>query len=471
LISLRKYNEPSFEDTLAFDPHDVFLAGLRNHHVSNTAYPISHNVTWKDYRVAKEDYSSYLHSALRNIEAISLYVQVPFCEKRCYYCEYTVVSGKESDYSTLYIDYLLKEIEMYGRIADWEDKRISGFDIGGGTPSILENDLVGKILHKIRNTFPGSKKAKISIETTPKIAAENPDKLLFYKNSGIDRISMGIQVADPDLLKKFNRGDNGESLFSMATENIRKTGFEKFNVDLMYGFSEQSLKSWEHTLQKAVSLNPDYITLYRMRYKLTKISSQAGRVRLMDVMRHSRLAREVLEANGYFAPYGKNTYTRDRAEEGTSEYLTNRVIHGTPYLGFGLGAQSFLNSSVAYNCGAASKSISPYRSALECEIFPIQDLYDLPVCQVAAKMISVSFYFGGINRESFTNKFGFSIETLFQDEVFYLKSKALMHEQDGWLRLTRKGEKFINGVIALFYAGSIKSLLLKSSGVGKATSY
>ncbi|MBE7413223.1 MAG: radical SAM protein [Leptospiraceae bacterium] len=463
MIELQIRNEPTEEDRLIFDPYHVFLAGLKNHHISNTAYPISHNVTWREYRVSKETYASYIQSALNRIEEISLYVHIPFCEKKCFYCEYAIVKEKENSLTESYVDYLLKEIDLYDRITDWSSKNISGIDIGGGTPSILNNKLMEKILQKIRNIFPNSQNTKISIETTPKIASHSPEKLKFYQDIGIERISMGIQITDSLLLKKFNREENGEDVFFRATENIRNAGFKKLNIDLMYGFADQSVNSWHETLLKTISLNPDYITLYRMRYKLTKIFKQADRVRLIDVMRHSSLARKILESNGYYSPYGKNTYTKDFNEEGTSEYLTNRVVRGVPYLGFGLGAQSSLDSSVSYNCGASSKQTAPYKSAIDSDKFPIQDLYHLPVSQRIGKFVSVSFYFGGIHLDSFIKKFGFPFDSYFKNEVEFVKHRGLMYETNGWLRSTKKGENFVNGVIALFYAGSIKNLLLQKA--------
>jgi oxygen-independent coproporphyrinogen-3 oxidase len=115
-----------------------------------------------------------------------------------------------------------------------------------------------------------------------------------------------------------------------------------------------------------------------MRYKLTKIANEAIDVTISKVNRQYRIAYEILTQNGYEANYGKNTFSKIKNDHGTSDYLTNRVINATPYLGLGAGAQSFGLNYLAYNQGAATKSIVKYMEhANECR-FPVQDIYELP---------------------------------------------------------------------------------------------
>jgi oxygen-independent coproporphyrinogen-3 oxidase len=105
----------------------------------------------------------------------------------------------------------------------------------------------------------------------------------------------------------------------------------------------------------------------------------------------------------------RNTFSRVKGDPGTSAYLTKRVIEGTPYAGMGLGAQSLASGALYYNQGAASKMIGKYRELLEDGHYPVQDIYRLPPEEIMAKMISVSFYFGYINKQAFKSKFGISL--------------------------------------------------------------
>jgi coproporphyrinogen III oxidase-like Fe-S oxidoreductase len=228
----------------------------------------------------------------------------------------------------------------------------------------------------------------------------------------------------------------------------------------MYGFADQSLESWRATLAHALGLGPEYITLYRMRYKLTRISHQAPRVQLDDVRAQSKLAKQMLAAAGYVANPGKNTYSRVAGDVGTSEYLTRRVVEGAPYLGVGLGAQSFSHTTIAYNDGAVGKNLGPYLRSVDAARLPLQDLYDLPRAHMMAKMAAVSFYFGEIDRAAFANKFGVTLEEAFPAELRFVAERGLMHDSGRALSLTEAGARHFHGVIALFFAPSVQAYLI-----------
>ncbi len=457
----RAWAAPSDADARRFDPRDVFAAGLRNHHVSNTAYPLAHEITWAPYRVAPSRSQAAARAGWRGIEDLCLYVHVPFCETRCSFCEYTVVRREENPGVATYVDDLLGEFDLYREALAASPRRLHGFDLGGGTPSFLPAEEVARIVEKARATFTVAPVADISIETTPRIAAAEPDKLTAYRRLGIDRISMGLQVIQPDLLRILNRTANGVEQHRRAVDNIRAAGFRRLNVDLMYGFAGQDLAGWQATLRHAIDLAPEYITLYRMRYKLTRISHQAPHVTLDRVRAMIALAKTVLGDAGYDANPGKTTYSRIAGDVGTSSYLARRVIDGMPYLGLGLGAQSFTHTTIAYNDGAAAKNLLPYHRSIAAGRLPIQDLYELPARQMMGKMCAVSFYFGEIDRAAFQAKFGVALETVFGDEVAFAIAGGLMEWTPRSLRLTREGAANVNGVIALFFAPAIQQYLLE----------
>ena len=171
-------------------------------------------------------------------------------------------------------------------------------------------------------------------------------------------------------------------------------------------------------------------------------------------------ARNLLTAAGYQANPGKNGFSRVPGDPGTSEYLTERVVRSTPYLGLGLGAQTFTNNLLAYNHGAATKLINHYLHATQVGELPIQDLYHLPLSEAMAKMISVSFYFGEIHLEAFRYRFGMELEERFPDEIAFILDRKLMEYHGQTLRLTPKGAHVFNGVIALFYSNRVREHLL-----------
>ena len=468
--------EANAQDLHYWPCDDVFAAGLRNHHISNTAYPIAHETTWGAYRKPlRSSYPDLIADAFSDVEAMSLYVQIPFCEVRCAFCEYTVVSGKQLLQTDVYRDALLQEISAYGALLGQGPAHpIRGIDIGGGTPAFVPADDIARVLDALRANFDCGSDGLgggISIETTPRIAAAEPEKLRAWRGCGIERVSMGIQVIQPDLLKILARDGNGVEHHQRAVAHIRAAGFARLNIDVMYGFADQSVQSLAATMAHTIALSPEYITLYRMRYKLTRISHQAPRVDLAMVKAHAALAREMLEAAGYHANPGKNTFVHRRVSDtqdvGTSAYLRNRVVEGTPYLGMGLGAQSFTHRSISYNDGAVGKNLTPYLRAVNAGEFPIQDFYLLPLAHMMAKFVAVAFYFGEIDRNAFREKFALELEQAFPEQVRYVKSEGLMHETTGQsgqsaaLSLTELGAKSFSGVIALFFAPSVQKYLLE----------
>jgi len=459
---MTSWREPDSIDRGSFEPEAAFEAGLLNHHVSSTAYPVAHDSTWRPYRVRREEMETTTVSAFRDIDELGLYAHIPFCETRCSFCEYTVTRRSEHSGVALYMDALLRELALYEEAIDLRTKTLTGFDIGGGTPSFVPAEEIDRLVAAVRNRLTFRQGADISIETTPKIAAAEPSKLRAYRESGIHRISMGIQVIEPDLLKVLNREANGVETHRAAVDNIRDAGFRRMNLDLMYGFKDQSLESWRATVRHAIDLGPEYITLYRMRYKLTRISHQAPAVTLERVRPMERLAKAMLLDAGFFATPGKTTFSRLPGDVGTSSYLARRVTEGLPYLGLGLGAQTFSDTTIAYNDGAAAKSLPPYLRSVGAGRLPIQDLYDLPAVQMMGKMCSVSFYFGEIHITSFERKFGVTLEEAYPRAVDFVLREGLMEysDEEDTLRLTALGCDHKNGIHALFYAPSIQQYLL-----------
>lgn len=457
-MSTRTWRPSGPADREELDAARVFAAGERNHHLSNTAYPLAHDLTWGPYRVPRERQTETVARAFSGIDDLCLYAHVPFCEVRCAFCEYTVVGRNELSATAAYMARLEQELEAYRQLLG--ERTIHGFDIGGGTPSFVEAELVASLVEKARGAFRWAPGLCVSIETTPRIAAARPDKLEAWFRSGIERVSMGIQVIQPDLLKVLNREGNGIEHHQRAVEHIRGAGFRKLNLDLMYGFAGQSLESWRATLEHALSLQPDYITLYRMRYKLTRISHQADAVLLQDVRAQAALAKRVLADHGYLANPGKNTYSRIPGDNGTSDYITRRVVDGMPYLGLGLGAQSFTHTTISYNDGAAAKNLAPYFQSVDSGRLPLQDLYDLPLAHMMAKMVCVSFYFGEVDRRAFQEKFGMGVEEAYPRQVAFACARGLMELGERSLAMTDLGARHFNGLCALFHAPSVQRYLL-----------
>jgi oxygen-independent coproporphyrinogen-3 oxidase len=477
--SLFTWQPPTEADEKHYPAEDVFRAGMRHHHICNTAFPIAHNTTIRPYRVKRlrdqHDIQATYYGAYGSLPEMMLYAHVPFCETRCQFCEYTVVNpkqGRNVDIQTNYFSALYTELDMYANLLNTKEKKLVGFDIGGGTPSMAKIEHIQQLMERVESKFQTNwDTTEVSIETTPKIAAAQPEKMKAYYDMGIRRISMGLQTTDFRQAKEMNRDDANASAgyIYKAVTNVRNAGFKSFNIDLMYGFPIRASRTddpWLKTVQDTIDLQPEHITLYRMRYKGTQMAHLADRVNLDQVNRQEGQARQLLNQSGYIGLTGKNTFSRVQGNSGCSDYLDKRVRKAVPYIGIGLGAQSFSHYTLSYNLGAVTKKLQQYTRSVELNRIPVQDLYHLSREAAIAKMASVSFYYGGIDLIAFKDCFKISLDELFPNEFKFVVDHGLMiHDtKEQRLQMTKLGKQCFGGVVALFYSSAVKNHILNLQG-------
>ncbi|CAF0952352.1 unnamed protein product [Adineta steineri] len=473
------WQQSTEDDKKNYPAEDVFRAGMKHHHICNTAFPIAHNTTIRPYRIKRlrdqEDIQSTYYGAYGSLPEMMLYAHIPFCQTRCQFCEYTVVNpkqGKNIDIQTNYFSALYAELDMYANLLNTKDKKLIGFDIGGGTPSMAKTEHVQQLMERVEKQFQTNwDTTEVSIETTPRIAAAEPEKIKAYYDMGIRRISMGLQTTDFRQAKEMNREDANASLdyIVKAVTNIRNAGFKSFNIDLMYGFPLRASRAddpWLKTVQDTIDLQPEHVTLYRMRYKGTSMAHLADRVKLDQVNRQEGQARQLLNQSGYIGLTGKNTYSRVQNNSGCSDYLDKRVRKAVPYIGIGLGAQSFSHYTLSYNLGAVTKKLQQYIRSVELNRIPVQDLYHLSREAAIAKMASVSFYYGGIDLIAFEDCFKIPLQELFPTEMQFAIDHGLMihDKKEQRLQMTSLGKQCFGGVVALFYSPAVKNHILNLQG-------
>lgn len=429
---------------------EIFERGIKFHHYCNTAYPLR-PTSLKQYELEDTDeIYKVVKENIESLEEICLYVHIPFCQARCKFCEYVVLNEKPSEeIQNKYVSYLLKEIEMYRKII--KEKPVVGFDLGGGTPSFISIENLKLITDSI-NKFNLKDNIYLSIETTPVIAANDFEKIKAIKELGYNRISMGFQTVSEKLLESLGR-EGSTSIYEKAVKNIRQAGFDRLNIDLMYGFLNQSDEDFANTIKYTIALNPEFITLYRNRYKGTSLEAESQGVTLYKINRQYDIAYRLLKEAGYIANNGKNTFSKIPGDLGTSSYLTKRVVDATSYIGFGLGAQSFVGNYLAYNLGCADHKLDKYFDSIDKNILPINDIANMPIEEVRAKALSVMFYFGYISLKSYKNRFNEDFKEIYKEQIEFLTKNYLMEfiDEDTFM-LTDYGAAHLYGIIPLFYS-------------------
>ncbi len=267
---------------------------------------------------------------------VSLYVHIPFCALKCKYCDFLSFDGESYGTMLRYVDALCQEIKLYAPIAD--DYIVRSVFIGGGTPSLLDEALITNIMAFIRKTFKLEKDAEITIEANP--GTLRHQKLNGYKAAGINRISIGLQSADDDMLKKLGRMHNYDQ-FVATFQAARRAGFNNINVDVMSGLPGLSIHSYVDTLTRVMEFGPEHISAYSL--SIEEGTPFANDPEILETLptemidrRMYEITKKLLGANGYdryeFSNYAKPGY----------ECKHNMVYWtGGEYIGFGIGAASY----------------------------------------------------------------------------------------------------------------------------------
>ncbi len=278
-----------------------------------------------------------------------LYVHVPFCAGKCPYCDFysiddaTLISG--------WIKALEKEIHFYKDV-------LNNFDtlyLGGGTPSLLSDKELEKLIESVHNNFSLVPNSEITIEANPGDLI--PDKLKHLKALGFNRISLGVQSFDDDILRFLNRRHTSKQA-DKALADIRNAGFENLSIDLMYAVPGQGKNGWINTLERALSFSPEHFSCYQLTVKegtLFFTLKESGEVTFnLGEEESFLLTSDILEENGY-THYEVSNFSK--SEKFFSVHNRKYWQH-IPYLGLGPSAHSFINDIRWWNFSSVTKYIA-----------------------------------------------------------------------------------------------------------------
>ena len=232
---------------------------------------------------------------------MGLYLHVPFCRKKCRYCDFLSFECNDDSLLTEYSSALIREIQL--RYREWPYRVVDSIYIGGGTPSIMPAEDMVRILSEVREHFLLDNDCEITIEANPATLTE--EKLEAYLNAGINRISIGVQSFDNAILSLLGRIHDKNDAFK-AIRMAKKAGFDNINIDLMFGIPGQTMKKWRDTVRQCLFLEPEHISLYSLQleegtplYKmvhtqklLTELSPETDRTMYHDAL-------QMMESAGY----------------------------------------------------------------------------------------------------------------------------------------------------------------------------
>ena len=286
------------------------------------------------------------------MSTLAFYVHIPYCVRRCGYCDFNTytptelsISSDLSSTSRSYIDLLIQEIEFARETSD--ATVVPTIFFGGGTPTLMEAKDLGRVITAIGSHFELAKDIEITTEANPDTVTI--EKLALLREAGFNRISFGMQSAVDHVLKVLDRTHNPENVFN-ATRWAREVGFDEVSVDLIYGTAGESIKDWEKSVDTALSLPISHISAYALIVEAgTKLGAQVkrGEVVMPD---DDETADKYLLADAKFAAAGFDWYELSNWSKPGSECRHNMAYwNGDNWWGAGAGAHSHINGRRFWN--------------------------------------------------------------------------------------------------------------------------
>ena len=402
---------------------------------------------------------------MMNKKKLEIYVHIPFCAKKCAYCDFLSFPGNMR-MRREYTDKLLEEIRIQSSFV--REYQVDTIFLGGGTPSVLDVTDITAIMGTLKEHYDIAPDAEITIEVNP--GTVKMEGLVAYREAGINRVSMGLQSADDTELRYLGRIHTYDE-FLKSFQRVRMAGFTNVNVDLISAIPGQTPESWRNTLKKTAMLKPEHISAYSLiveegtpfydRYgghveMESYEMSQEERRRLMalpdlpdeDTEREMYyMTRNCLAEQGY-ERYEISNYARPGFEcRHNVGYWT-----GTGYLGLGLGASSYLEGCRFHNTSDFQSYVSAH---LDDEAEFCQALrQDMEQLSVKSKMEEFMFLglrlTQGVSVEGFITRFGQSIRNVYGGVIDKLEREGLLEHKNGYYRLTERGLDLSNYAMSLF---------------------
>ena len=373
----------------------------------------------------------------RKKDGLELYLHIPFCIKKCDYCDFlsgpSTRAGQEA-----YIYALLREIKAVSAL---EKRPVDTVFIGGGTPSVPECDVMEKLLQGMQESFCFQKDAEITIEANP--GTLTPKKLELYRKYGINRISIGLQSPKDEELKVLGRIHNYEQ-FQESYQMARAAGFSNINTDLMFAIPGQSYEGWMENLRTVAELGPEHISAYSLIIEDGTPFSKRE-LDLPDEDTEYRMYEDtakVLEEYGYHQ-YEISNYARRGQECRHNEGYWQRK----DYIGLGLGAASLIGNERFTNTTDMQEYLE--NSGITEQIRNNREILTRED-EMAEFMFLGLRMTEGVSKAEFQEYFGTAIEKIYGKVLEKYKHQGMLVEKEDRIFLSRAGIHVSNVVMADF---------------------
>jgi len=383
-------------------------------------------------------------------QPLQLYIHIPFCVKKCAYCDFLSFSADEQT-QKCYVEALQRELEYSGR--KYGDRYISTSFIGGGTPSYLAVEGMEAVMECVYRNFEVAQDAEITIECNPGTVSD--EKFTAYKKLGINRLSIGLQSANNEELQILGRIHTFEQ-FLQTYDMARHHGFSNINVDLMSSLPGQTPEAFIAGLKKVIRLKPEHISAYSLiieegtpfyeQYAAdAKRQAEGLPTEFLpteeEEYRTTKMTQELLQDAGYHW-YEISNFAKPGYECRHNTGYWKRA----DYLGVGLGAASLIDNVRYANTDDIYEYMEESRTAVAKE--PVERDAQMEEFMFLGLRMVDGFY-----RDEFETAFDIAVEGVYGDVLKRLQQEELLVQQEGRIRLTEKGIDLSNYALAQFLKG------------------
>ncbi len=402
---------------------------------------------------------------------LELYVHIPFCVKKCAYCDFLSGPAGEEE-KTAYTDALLREIEHVKEA--YRGYRVSTVFLGGGTPSVLTGEDTARIFHALREGFDIQENAEITMEANPGTVTK--EKTALWKKSGINRLSIGLQSADDRELKMLGRIHTYQE-FLDTWKTVRRAGFKNINIDLISAIPGQTVQSWERTLCTAAELGPEHLSAYSLiieegtpfydRYAAARNAQDSMMGKEWMPLPDEDTEREIYRMTEHILKeYGYHRYEiSNYAKEGYECRHNLGYWERKEYLGLGLGASSLVREHRFHNTADMETYMRIFggNALVPSETASVEAGKANPAGKAAEEIEIITekeqmeeFMFLGLRKtegiscRKFRENFGKPIEEVYGGQIRRFLSLELMKKEGDRLCLTERGFDVSNAVSAEF---------------------
>ncbi|HWP57204.1 MAG TPA: radical SAM family heme chaperone HemW [Candidatus Acidoferrales bacterium] len=373
-------------------------------------------------------------------DALALYVHIPYCARKCPYCDFNVHVARpvpELDYTRA----LLKELEAHARSPHWRGRRLRSIFFGGGTPSLFAPGSIGAVVERAVSLFSFAEPIEISLEANP--GKEDSARFKGYRSCGVNRISVGAQSFQPRLLKYLGRLHTADDTRN-ALEAARGLGFASVNVDLIYALPSQSVAELEADIREALSFAPEHLSAYSLTFEEGTPFGRDYRKGKIDPLPEETEVAMAIRVEEIALAHGLERYEiSNYARPGFHSRHNENYWRCGDYLGIGAGAHSYKRadggSGVWGYRWQNEKKPARYMQRIQETGTAVCASEELDRAAAAGESMFLGLRMTrGICRDEFARRFGASPETLYP-VIAQLIDEGLMEKSGSRLRLSARG--------------------------------